>query len=213
MMQSLGGIPLVEFVYRRCATSKKADIVSVITSADNSDDELFDHCISRGLHVYRGSLNNVLERYVRAAASCGSKLICRVCGDSPFVDVELLDKMFDLIEKERLDYVAPDREYCMAGLDSEIVTYGALENSLSDSVSKDELEHVTLHIKNNAHSFKTRFIETDLMPDNANTASVTVDYPEDLILCNRILKTVGGGYSFRSRDILNALEKWGRGDA
>ena len=207
MMQALGPIPLAEFVYRRCATSKRADVVAIITSLDKSDDELFNYCLSREIRVYRGSLDNVLERYVRAAESYAAPLICRVCGDSPFVDIELVDAMFDLLQEEKLDYLAPDKKICMAGLDSEVVTLGALKKSLSDSTAKDEFEHVTLHIKNNPDNFRVRYVKTELKPRDLEAVTVTVDYPEDLVLCNKVLDLLGDGYSFRSETIFDALRR------
>ena len=207
MMEELGGIPLAEFVYRRCATSKKTDLTAILTSDNDSDNELFDYCVSRDIPVFRGSLDNVLERYVRAAEFYGSSLICRVCGDSPFVDIELADSMFELLEKGELDYISPDKRSCVAGLDSETVTLDALKRSLAASASRDEFEHVTLHIKNNAKNFRTRYVKADLSPDGLDGASLTVDYPKDLALCNRILKKAGNGFSFRSADILDILKK------
>jgi spore coat polysaccharide biosynthesis protein SpsF len=207
MMSLLGNVPLTEFVYNRCAKSKKADVVAIVTSDEASDDQLFEYCISKGMLVFRGSLDNVLKRYVEAALYYGSSLVCRVCGDSPFVDIDLMDSMFEMVERERLDYIAPNKKSCVAGLDSEVLTLEALKRSLKGSTAKDEFEHVTLHIKNNPGNFKTRYLETDLKPNGLEKACVTVDYPKDLELCNNVLKSIGSGYSFGSKDILAALKK------
>jgi len=204
-MQSLGGMPLAEFVYRRCATSRKSDIAAIVTSSEDSDNELFEYCISKDIPVFRGPLDNVLERYILAAEFYASPLVCRVCGDSPFVDTGLIDNMFDLMEREALDYVAPDKKFCMAGLDSEAVTLDALKRSRRASTAKDELEHVTLYIKNNADNFSTKYIKTDLKPRDLDAVSITVDYPEDLDVCNKILKLAGNKSSFRSEDIFDAM--------
>lgn len=146
MLNLISGIPLVEYVFKRCSISSKADIVSVITSDDKSDDELFDYCVSRKIQVYRGTLYNVLNRYIKAAEFYNSDIICRVSGDSPFVDVELIDRMFQIIENEKLDYLAPDKSKCIAGLDSEVITLNALKKSINISLSDYELEHVTVYI-------------------------------------------------------------------
>lgn len=207
MLSDLGGMTLAEFVYKRCALSKKADIVAIITSVENSDNKLFEHCISKNIPVFRGSMDNVLERYVRAAESYNASLICRVCGDSPFVDIELTDRMFELAETEGLDYVAPDKKLCIPGFYSEVVTLDALKRSLIDSSADDEFEHVTLHIKKNKDHFRVKNIETDLKPLDSGDVSLTVDYPEDLSLCNKILKLMGNHDSFKSGDVLAVLRK------
>lgn len=209
MMLKLGGIPLAEFVYRRCETSKKAGITAIITSTDISDDELFKYCVSKKLRVYRGSLNNVLDRYISAAEAYASHLVCRVCGDSPFVDIELVDAMFDMVEKEGIDYAAPDKKNCMAGLDSEVIATEALKRSAASATSKSEFEHVTSNIRNNPDNFKSRYIKTELKPRDLDAISVTVDHRKDMDLCNKVLKSLGDGYSFRSEDVFNALRENG----
>jgi len=212
MLEKLGGVPLVEFVYKRCLASTLADAVAVITSDDESDDRLADYCAGRRIGLYRGSLENVLDRYVNAAEHYGAGIVARVCGDSPFVDVGLMDGMLDLVGKEGLDYSAPDKRSCVAGLDSEAVTLAALKRSLDASMSGDELEHVTLHIRNNPGSFKVKYIKADLMPRDLENVSMTVDYPEDMALCDKVLGSIGIGYRFRSEDVFKALRKWRRAD-
>ena len=59
MLMELSGATLIEYVYNRCACSKLADSVVVITSNNNSDNVLYDKCIGKNIPVYRGSLNNV----------------------------------------------------------------------------------------------------------------------------------------------------------
>ena len=66
MMAEIGGKPLVHHMYDRCNESLYADTVSIITSRDKSDDKLFKYCINKKIPVYRGSLNNVLKRYIDA---------------------------------------------------------------------------------------------------------------------------------------------------
>jgi spore coat polysaccharide biosynthesis protein SpsF (cytidylyltransferase family) len=74
-------------------------------------------------------------------------------------------------------------------------------------VAKDELEHVTLHIKKNPEAFRTKYVKKDLLSGVLKKESLTVDYPEDLALCNKILRSIGNDYSFKSEDIINAVKK------
>ncbi|MEW5744446.1 MAG: hypothetical protein AB1805_03255 [Nitrospirota bacterium] len=209
MLQLINGVPLVEFVYRRCCRSSGADVVSVITSADPTDDELSEYCSGRGIDVFRGSLHNVLKRYIDAAAFYEAPLLSRVCGDSPFVDVTLIDAMFQMIENECLDYVAPNKETCIAGLDSEVVTLSSLKRVLEGDVASDELEHVTLHIKNNREMFKARLLEVNLRPTSLSNVSLTVDYPEDMTFCCAIAEMLGGRFDFSSSEILQIVHSNG----
>jgi len=205
MFKRLNDIPLVEFVYQRCLLSKMADLVCVITSEDTSDDDLYEFCRRRGIEVFRGSLADVLGRYIQAAEAYDIDIVCRVCGDSPFVDIGLIDTLFQSIESETLDYIAPDRKRCVAGLDSEVVTLDALKVCMRNCTSGDEHEHVTLYIKNNEARFKMKYIDPALRPPGMEKLVLTIDYPEDLVLCNKIMEQAGGGFNFTSSDIFRTV--------
>ncbi|MBF0516192.1 MAG: flagellin modification protein FlmC [Nitrospirae bacterium] len=205
MMADLAGVPLVRFVYERCCNSKEAGTVAVATSDDSSDDTLWQYCRTEGIPVFSGSLDNVLRRYVRAAEFCHADIICRLCGDSPFVDTALIDDMFKLLAAEAIDYAAPVKEMCIAGLDSEVVRASALRAAAQSATHTDELEHVTPYIRNNSDKFKIKLLDVNLRPDELSSLVLTVDYPGDLDRCNAIAAVLGKRYDFSSRDIFDAI--------
>ncbi|KWT78303.1 cytidylyltransferase domain-containing protein [Candidatus Magnetominusculus xianensis] len=205
MMSVLAGVPLVRFVYERCLNSKEADIVAVATSNDPSDDKLYEYCRAEGIPVFRGSLDNVLERYVRAAEFYGADVVCRVCGDSPFADPALSDNMFNILDAEGVDYAAPVSGTYIAGLDSEVIRVSTLNMALRHAADSYELEHVTPYIKKNAGIFKIKLIDVNLRPNELSGLVLTVDYPGDLDICSRIAALLGQGYNFTSHDIFDAL--------
>lgn len=204
-MSELRGVPLVRFVYERCMNSKEADIVAVATSNDMSDDRLYEYCHAEGIPVFRGSLANVLSRYVQAADCYGADCVCRVCGDSPFADTALIDTMFRMLQTEGIDYAAPVKDMCIAGLDSEVVRVGALKTALDNTTDNYDLEHVTPYVKRSPDKFKIKLLDVNLRPDELCGLALTVDYPGDLAICNRISALLGAGYGFQSQDILDAL--------
>lgn len=205
MMSDLAGAPLIRFVYERCLNSKEAGITAVATSGDKTDDQLYEYCRSGGIPVFRGSLDNVLERYVRAAEFYGAGIICRVCGDSPFVDTSVIDEMFKMLEKTGIDYVAPVKDRCIAGLDSEVIRDIALKAALNNTADRDCLEHVTPYIKKAENKFKIKLIDFNLRPTPLSALVLTVDYPGDLEICNRVVAVLGKRYDFTSQDIFDAL--------
>lgn len=206
MLGLINGVALIDFVYKRCLRSGRSDVVAVITSTHQSDDDLYIHCEKENIPVWRGSLSNVLSRYIESAKFFDLGVICRVCGDSPLVDTEIIDEMLQIREEERLDYVTLNKDNCLAGLDSEVFTVDALKRLANNHLSEEELEHVTLGIKNNTPSFKTKFINKDLRPFALKDVSLTVDSPGDLLLCNEIVKfLVWDNYNFSSSDILKIL--------
>ncbi len=201
-----GGMPLIEFVYRRCSKIKSVDLCVVLTSNDPSDDELASYCNSKNIEFYRGPLNNVLERFIEASEFFKIDEICRVCGDSPFIDTNMIEDLFKIREEQSLDYVAPLKEICIAGFDSEVFLSKALKRSSFNCISETELEHVTTNLKNNTSLFKIEFVERNLMPDKLKNVSLTIDFPDDLLLAQKIVNSFGrGNFDFISQDILDYL--------
>lgn len=204
MVAKISDLTLVEYVYNRCKSSQKADIVAIITSSESSDDELYDLCIKKEIPVFRGSLNNVLERYVNAGEHYKSDLICRVSGDSPFVDIESIDKMFTIMESEALDYMIV--ENCLNGFISEVINLNTLKSISNITNDKEDLEHVTRYIRNNLVKFNTKLIDSNLKPKELDYITLTVDYREDLELVKKIIKNLED-FNFTSNDIINILRK------
>ena len=207
MLNKVGDIPLVEYVYRHISMSKQADIKAVITSTDKSDDELFAYCKLAEIPVFRGTLDNVLKRYVDAAKHYDASIVCRVCGDTPFADIALIDLMFRSLEDKRVDYIAPHRSTCAAGFFSEVISSNALERSLRMAAVKEDLEHVTKYILGNTDKFSVDLINARLNPEVLNELRFTMDYPEDADIVGKIAEELSGNYDFTSDDVIKAIKK------
>jgi len=205
MLKDLGGYKLVEFVYNRCKNSKKADFCAVITSEDKSDDELVSFCKKKNIPVFRGSLEDVLDRYVKAAEFFESKTICRVCGDSPFVDTEAIDKMFDVFEKEDIEYIRTDNS--LNGFMSEIFSLQTIKNINQKNLSKADREHVTKYIIEHLDEFKNRLLNIDKKPQELSCFTLTIDYEKDLEIAEKIVEKLEG-FDFSSDDIVDRLRAY-----
>lgn len=204
MLSRLKGEYLIDFVFTRCSKSATADLVAIVTSTEKSDDPLYEHCLRRGFPVFRGSLNNVLERYIEAAKFFNIDFICRVCGDSPFVDYNSIDKMFTVLTREGIDFVSLSPVDCAPGFISEVVTLKALQKAYANHRSEQDLEHVTLFIRENPGDFKACYLNAGLAMGGKLDLKLTVDYPQDLSVCNKIAEFLDKDFS--SQDVLNVLE-------
>ena len=208
MLEKIDGLPLVEFVYQRCL-KVNCDVVTILTSTDYSDNEMYEYCCDRQIPVHRGPLDNVLKRFVDAGDFYQATHICRVCGDSPFVDTDYIDQMFEMMTDLRqktpvLDYMTITG--CLDGFRSEIVTLSALKRALRTTNRPDYLEHVTKYIVENPLSFKTEFLNSKLTCDGVADVSITVDYPRDMELVNHVIKHGLNGFDFSSNDVLKCIE-------
>lgn len=203
MLKLLGSVPLVEYVYNRCKCSRLADKVVVLTSTDKSDDRLAVYCAQKGIPFFRGPLLDVRQRYIEGACKYQSSTICRVCGDSPFVDVSLIDTLFGEMRSAELDYVTVKN--VLNGFFSEVFTLRALEVSKKISGASEDMEHVTPFIRNCDDVFNTKVVDAVLRPQKYEHFTLTIDYEEDLHLANRLLEGLYG-YDFTSNDVIEILK-------
>lgn len=205
MLMEFNGVPLIEYVYKRCTHSINADKVVVITSNEASDDDLYEFCLKKNMNVFRGDLENVLQRYIDAASYLKVDLICRVCGDSPFVDIDAIDQMFQLYDKEDIEYQNYDTP--INGFMSEVFPLSLLQKINEEALSKLDQEHVTKYIRENS-AFNKKILKFDIenFKNSKELPPLTVDYPSDKKVVEKVMTSLKG-YDFTSLEVIQILEK------
>src|SRR5690554_2963193 len=96
-LELIGDKPLLYYVVKRLEITGLPVIVA--TSSDTSDDVLADYLQGQNINVFRGSLLNVLNRYIATAETFEIEEIIRVTADNPLVDIVYLKKALSLFEK------------------------------------------------------------------------------------------------------------------
>lgn len=197
---------MVEYIYRRCSACAVGNVI-VATSEDTSDDAAYDHCRANKIPVFRGSMDNVLERYISAAGSVNVAYIIRVCADTPFVDIALAETFLKTLIEERLDYVSVDRKKCASAFYSEAFRSDALKRSAAATKDKEDLEHVTKYMISHPGEFAIRLIDVALNPEFMHGVKLTVDYPGDLERVNAVLRELDDPVRFTSKEILDIVKQ------
>ncbi|MFZ5589812.1 MAG: aminotransferase class III-fold pyridoxal phosphate-dependent enzyme [Pseudomonadota bacterium] len=155
VMCPIKGVPMIELLLRRLAKAKRIDQIVLATSDDSRDQPLADHVRGLGYEVFRGSENDVLDRYYQAAKSHQPDTVVRITGDCPLIDPDLIDRIIAAREAQGVDYLSntllpsyPD------GLDTEVFSFRALEQAARQAAKPAEREHVTSFIRESG-LFKT----------------------------------------------------------
>ena len=159
VMLSVSGKPLLWHVATRVSMAKELDAVIVATTENENDDILEKTCGEWGIKCFRGSEQDVLDRYFKAAQKYKLDTIVRITADCPLMDHFLIDQIVRYYKENNYDYVSntlqpnyPD------GVDIEVFSFKALERAWSDAVMASEREHVTPHIyKNSSFAGKQSF--------------------------------------------------------
>ena len=92
----LSGLPMVHQIHNALLRSKFIDTIVIATSDETSDDILFQYCVDNGLNVFRGSLEDVLGRFLEITRIHNSDYFVRVTADCPLICVEYIDKQFPI---------------------------------------------------------------------------------------------------------------------
>ena len=128
-LASLHGQPMIWRQLERLRAGRCPTKVVVATSCEAADDALAAWLVSKGQTVFRGAPTDLLDRFVRCAASAGPvSHVVRIKGDQPFVDSRIVDEAIRLALASGADYVS-NREpasYPM-GMEVEVVTARALQ--------------------------------------------------------------------------------------
>lgn len=196
-LKKIGEKPLIWYVIKRLEQLKLPVIIA--TSTDPSDDILVNYLKEQDFLFYRGSLNNVLQRYIDTAEAFDLKKIIRVTGDNPLVDVDyLLDSLPLFNEFSYVDGIY--KRGLIKGTGFELVSLRELKNI--PSTEEQHLEHVTLWLRENLVGSPTR---TLLVPLNFNKYRedifLSCDYIEDLMLLRKIF----AAFQFRTGISLQEL--------
>jgi spore coat polysaccharide biosynthesis protein SpsF len=204
------GKPMLSHQLARLARVKTPHKLIVATSTLASDNPIAALCNQLDISCFRGSLDDVLERYFQAALTNNSdgkvKNIVRITGDCPLIDSSIVDQVIRLFILSHVDYCSNCEPATLPdGLDVEVFSFEALKKSNFLAKKPSEREHVTAFIRNNPDTFKR--INYSHTPD-LSYYRWTVDEPEDFDLINKIYQTL---YlkkpNFKLVDILNLIRK------
>lgn len=163
VLRVAGGKPLLGWLLDNLRGSECVTKIVVATSAHESDDPIAEYCDGRGTAFFRGPLENVALRLLKA--SRGHDYFVRLCADSPLVDPDTVERAIGLVRGQDLISNIP-----AGGNSVEIVRREALR-SAHPHMSTEEREHVTLHFYRNEERFKIARFKSE--------PSILVDTEED----------------------------------
>jgi len=203
----LCGEPMLARVIARCQRAKTLSRIVVATTTESADDVLCGLCTSRGWPFYRGSQQDVLDRYYQTAKQQQADVIVRITSDCPVIDAEVIDLTVGefLRLQPDCDYVSngePPRPF-PRGLDVEVFHVRVLEQAWREARDPAFREHVTLYIHRHPEKFRVVPICADR---DYSDQRWTVDTPEDRALVMEFFKHFGHD-RFGWREILAALEQ------
>jgi spore coat polysaccharide biosynthesis protein SpsF len=216
VLAPLAGRPVLLRVVDRVRAADSVDAAVVLTSTDPRDEVIAHLCTRSGVLFMRGSEDDVLDRYARAAVTFGPELVVRVTADCPLIDPAVIDDLVALFgQRPGLAYasvatgaIGPGHGYLRYpdGLDVEAFPASVLAIAAAQAREPFEREHVTPYIQRHPERFSAAVLEADR---DLGEERWTLDYPADLALLDAIYERLGDSSPepFGHRDVLALLER------
>ena len=205
VLADVQGRPLLWHVVARTRRAKHVDEVVVATSDRPADDELAAYCTAEGVACFRGSENDVLDRYYRAAQAHGATAVVRITGDCPLIDPAVIDRVIETFLDQGVDYTSNClRPTFPEGLDFEIWSVTTLETVWREATKPSDREHVAPYLKTSG-KFRCANVEAEL--PHATEERWSVDEPQDLELVRAIFAAFKDRPGFGYRDVLDLLAR------
>jgi N,N'-diacetyllegionaminate synthase len=181
------GMSSIERCLDNCLKFPFVDEVVLATSTLEADALLGDHTLGGKVKFWQGDPDDVISRYLGACAAYDIDVVIRLTGDSPVVSPEI----GEIILKSHFDTGADFTEVrrFAVGTNSQVYNVEALKRVIELIGKADYSEHMTLYLTNNPGIFKLNYV--DLPGELIRDYRLTLDYPEDLEMFDRLFEKLG----------------------
>lgn len=194
VLMEVNQTPLLKIHLDRLKKSKRVNKIIVATTNNVEDDIIEKLSMKWGYEVFRGSENDVLDRFYQSVKNKNADWIVRVTSDCPLLDPDLVDEVVSFVQEKNMDYGSnamiaqfPD------GQDVEVFKFSSLEIAWKNAELLSEREHVTPYIISNSNGKGNDFFSAINYPCISDYSKIrmTVDEVEDFNLIEILIKKLG----------------------
>ena len=196
-LRKLKGKFCIERLIERIQRAKQPDFIVLCTTTEPSDNELVDLAKKMGIKLFRGSVVDILERYQLAARKFNVKNIVNVDGDDIFCEPAFIDITCENLKKSDSDCII--WKNLPLGTAPVGIKTSALEKicSLKETV---DTETGWTKFFTDTGMFQVKYLTSPESEKNDENIRLTLDYPEDLKLFEKIYENLNEPFSLN--DIL-----------
>jgi len=192
VLLDLAGEPMLARDVNRVQRASLIDQVVVATTTQPADEAIANLCAARGWPCFRGSEEDVLDRYYRAAVAYSADVVVRITSDCPLIEPAVTDRVVQefLQRQPDVDYacnILPRRTF-PRGLETEVLRFDVLERAWREDTNPAWREHVTQYIQRHSDLFRIHGVVNDT---DLSAMRWTVDTPEDMEIVQRIYSHFG----------------------
>jgi len=201
----LAGKPVIQQIVDRAKSCKNVEKVVVATSIENSDNPLVEYCQKINIEYYRGSLNNVLSRFLAILNLNNYDFCVRITGDCPLIHPPFIDAQIEVLQQFSADLIwMKDQASVLEG--QGVTSSKALIHVSGKTKDPDDLEHVgSTYFLNNQDEFK--YVELNVPEEYYKYKyRLTVDEKNDYDFLSDIYNQNWDSHPIRLTDVIGWLD-------
>ncbi len=194
IFREIQGESLLRIHLRRLQRSKILRTIVVATTNQPEDIKVCDAASELQLPFYRGSTEDVLDRFYQAAKPYSPDYVVRVTSDCPLIDAELVDAVIKHTLTNQADYGSNVlKETFPDGQDVEVCSFSTLRAAWEQATLPSDREHVTPFIRNNSDFNGGKLFKAVNYAAEQNYGGVrmTVDELADFEVINALVRSLG----------------------
>lgn len=205
VLKEILGKPVLSYQLEQLKSVSEIEQVIVATTTSPQDDPIAEWCEKQSVACFRGSEDDVLERFYQTASHYNADPVIRLTGDCPLIDPDAVKTAIECFITEKYDYVYLGLTFA-EGICCDIFSFQALETAYKNATLKPEREHVTPYLHNHPEMFKIKVLENKT--DDSKYRFV-VDEPEDFDVVKAIIESLSRKNSgpLYSKDIKEFLDR------
>ena len=186
VVKKIEGKTVLEHIIERLQRIKKEKKI-ILATTDRKDDDVLEKIAKKcRIPVFRGSENDVLDRFYQAAKLFNVDPIVRITADCPLIDPGIAEAVIELYFKNKFDHVCISHPPTFPdGMDVEVCSFKSLQECWRKAKKPEDREHVTTYIFKNHKKFKVGNFSSQ---ENFYDLRLVLDEKEDLVLIKKIYK-------------------------
>lgn len=189
------GDTLLSIMIKRLRTAQTLDRIVLAIPENPQNDALFEHARDLGVDVSRGSEEDVLSRFFKAAEDASAHIVVRLTADCPLIDPAIVDECVQLVSRGDTRFAATS-ELFPDGLDVEVFRFELLQEAHTEATAPGDREHVTPYIRRN---YAEELVEVEPKRE-LRPIRITLDEKEDLDVILGVLE-VQDTHMFSAYDV------------
>tara|TARA_Y100000385_G_C12859345_1_gene536525 strand:- start:53 stop:787 length:735 start_codon:yes stop_codon:yes gene_type:complete len=187
VLRKVNGKVVLKYLTDRLKKNFNGDII-ICTSTNFHDTPLVTFAKEEGLSCFRGSEDDVLERYYQTCKEYKLDKFYIIYGDEPFTDLETVKENFELLKEETPMWIKndslPEGTYGY-GMNFKGIEY-LNKNKIAENMEVWQIMASNLPIHKIEHKTEVK--------ERADNIRLTIDYEDDLQVFQEIINKIGDRY-------------------